>query len=139
MNGLKILLVDDSEDTRTLLRRVLEKHDGKVQEAESAGAAHLLLKSYKPDVILSDIGMPQEDGMEFIKKFRNGELAAHARPLPAIALTAYARLEEREAVIAAGFNAHVSKPVSKDELLSVIREVMRETARGDVNPHAGNG
>lgn len=119
--GLEILLVEDSVDNRVLLNRMLTKKGVRVFQADSAQMARRLLKTLKPDLILSDIGMPDENGLEFMRKLRSETSAAE---LPAIALTAYVRDEEKSAALEAGFQAHLGKPVSNGELLSTIANVL---------------
>ena len=90
---------------------------------ESAAAALRALKQHAPDVLLSDIGMPGEDGYTLIRKIRAAEIdGAH---LPAAALTAYARAEDRNAVLQAGFDTHVQKPIEPDDLARVVHQLTK--------------
>lgn len=118
-NHLTILLIEDSADNRILVRTYLKKIEATVLEADSAEAARQILKQHKPDLIISDIGMPDEDGLEFIRKFRRDQTDF----IPAIALTAYVRNEEVKEALDAGFQAHIAKPVSKDALFAGIAKV----------------
>ena len=103
-------------------KELTARKDGKatVLEADSAEGARQILKQYTPDLIISDIGMPDEDGLEFIRKFRRDQTDF----IPAIALTAYVRNEEVKEALDAGFQAHIAKPVSKDALFAGIAKVM---------------
>ncbi|MES2769227.1 MAG: PAS domain S-box protein [Bdellovibrionota bacterium] len=118
LENVRILLVEDSRDNRLLITRLLSNYGAEVQEAESAIDARKCLKNFKPDVILCDIGMPDEDGLEFIKRLRKTDAT------PSIALTAYARDEERAQFLGAGFQAHVTKPVSIQTLLREIKKLI---------------
>lgn len=124
LSGVKILLVEDSLDNRVLVSRILSKVGADVRNAESAAQAREVLRSYRPDLIVSDIGMPDETGIEFIQKLRSSS-EERTREIPAIALTAYVRPEEREKAMDAGFQAHVGKPVTASALLSEISEVLK--------------
>jgi signal transduction histidine kinase/CheY-like chemotaxis protein/PAS domain-containing protein len=127
LDGLRILVVDDEEDARDLLRTVLEHCRAAVTTAASASEAFTLLRDGRPDVLVSDIGMPDEDGYMLIEKVR--ALPAHAGGrTPAVALTAFARSEERSKALLKGFNHHVAKPVKLDELLVVIANLTRSFA-----------
>jgi CheY-like chemotaxis protein len=113
--GLTILAVDDEADARELIRRVLEDCGAKVVLAASARDALAMVLSERPDLIISDIGMPEEDGYEFIKKVRALRPEDGGRT-PAAALTAFARVQDRTRALRAGYQTHVSKPVEPTEL-----------------------
>ncbi len=119
MGGIKVVVVDDEPDARSLLRRLLEDCDAEVHTAENAEEAVTLVQSELPHVLISDIGMPGEDGYGLIRKVRelSAETGGHT---PAIALTAYARAEDRVTAIVAGFQHHLSKPVEPNELLAIV-------------------
>lgn len=118
LEGLLILVVDDEDDTRGLLEEVLRRRGATVVSAASAEEALRAVQTRLPDVIVSDIGMPGEDGYSFIRKVR--ALTKNDRPVPAAALTAFARKEDRNRAMMAGFQAHVAKPVETEELLIVV-------------------
>jgi len=121
LQGLKILVVDDEADTRELMQRLLEDCGGECITAESAAEAFALLTHRSFDVCVSDIGMPDMDGYELIQRVRR-ELPSLAH-MPAIALTAYARSEDRTRALRAGFAAHLAKPVEPTELLTTVASV----------------
>ena len=126
--ALRVLVVDDEEDARELLRTLLEGCGATVRVAASAAEAFALFEQEPPDVLLSDIGMPDEDGYTLIGKVR--ELASSAgRDVPAVALTAYARSEDRTSALLSGFSSHVPKPVEPLELLAVIASLANRTGR----------
>ena len=117
--GLKVLVVDDEADTCELLRSLLSKCGAEVSAARSASEAFRLFKLVHPDVMVSDIGMPFEDGYELIRKVRSlPEL--NGGKVPAVALTAYARPEDRMKALRAGYQMHVAKPIQLDELVSIV-------------------
>jgi hypothetical protein len=118
LRGLRVLVVDDELDARSLLRRLLEDDGASVTVAASAEEAMALLGEGGFDVLVSDVGMPGEDGHALVRRVR--ALANDARAIPAVALTAYARAEDRAKAIAAGFHAHLAKPVEQAELLRTI-------------------
>lgn len=115
LDGLLILVVDDEEDTRQLLVQSLTNYGATVTTANSAAAALQVISNQKPDVLVSDVGMPDEDGYSLIRKVRALEI-----DIPAVALTAFTRAQDRMRALAAGFQNHVSKPVEPDELATVI-------------------
>jgi CheY-like chemotaxis protein len=122
--GLRILIVDDEEDTREYLRTLLEGCKASVLAAASVAEGFEVLKRERPDILVSDIGMPEEDGFAFIRKVRALSREAGGRT-PAVALTAYARVEDRTRVLLAGFQSHVPKPVEPVELLAVLASLAR--------------
>lgn len=124
LKGKKILLIDDSSDNRVLVQRMLSRAGAQIVEAESAEDARAKLDLFKPDLIVCDIGMPGESGIEFIKKLRTSSNEIF-RTVPAVALTAYVRQEEMQAALSAGFQAHVGKPVSGPSLLEGIDRVLK--------------
>ena len=130
LTGVRVLVVDDETDTRELLRQVLETCGADVRDAESSGGAIQLLQDWQPDVIVSDIGMPGEDGYTFIRRVRALEKAKGTRT-PAVALTAYARTEDRMRALLAGFQVHVSKPIEPMEFVLVIAGVMQPPSNPD--------
>jgi signal transduction histidine kinase/CheY-like chemotaxis protein/HAMP domain-containing protein len=120
---VRVLVVDDQEEARTLLRTMLANAGAQVFEASSADEARQAIGEQRPDVLVSDIAMPREDGYELIRSIRQAE-DAHDRPrLPAIAVTAYARGEDRDRAIAAGYDRHISKPVDPEALLRAVAAV----------------
>ncbi|MBN9681042.1 MULTISPECIES: hybrid sensor histidine kinase/response regulator [unclassified Corallococcus] len=119
LRGVCVLVVDDEEDARELLRTLLEDSGAHVVTAGSAMEGLQVLQAEHPDVLVSDIGMPGIDGYGFIERVR-ALSAAKGGHTPAVAITAYARSEDRTRVLRAGFQSHVPKPVEPGELLAVI-------------------
>jgi signal transduction histidine kinase/ActR/RegA family two-component response regulator len=117
---LRVLVVDDEADTRAVMRALLGQFAMEVQTAGTAAEAMALLESFKPDVMLADIGMPEENGFDLIKKVR-ALPPERGGQVPAVALTAFAMDEDRRAALAAGFQAHVTKPVDPVKLMEVVR------------------
>jgi len=128
LNGLRILVVDDEADTRALLVYALEASGAEVVAAASADEAiSALTKSLIPmDVLISDIGMPDEDGYTLLRRVRTLEKERGGK-IPAVALTAYARTEDRRAALLAGFQFHIAKPVEPGELIAVIANLAGRT------------
>lgn len=121
LDGLRILVVDDDADTRDLLTHTLEAFGAKVMAATSADEAISALteSSIPMDILISDIGMPDEDGYALLRRVRALE-PENGGKIPAIALTAYARTQDRRATLLDGFQSHVAKPVEPAELIAVI-------------------
>lgn len=117
--GLKILVVDDDADTCDMLRAVLEQCGGLVKTASRVDQAFEIFRTWEPDIAISDIGMPEVDGYEFIRRVREYE-RPHRKKIPAVALTAFARIEDRLKSLAAGFQMHVAKPIEPAELLTIV-------------------
>lgn len=114
-----MLVVDDEADARELMKRVLGECDAEVFAAASAREALELVEKERPNVVLSDIGMPEADGYEFLRRVRAlGE--ARGGKVPVIALTAFARSEDRTRALRAGFVYHISKPVEPSELIATV-------------------
>jgi CheY-like chemotaxis protein len=124
LTGLRILVVDDEEDTREYVRMLLAMCNAKVSVADSAASALALVKAEPPDVLVSDIAMPEQDGYRLIRQVR--ELPPErGGATPAVALTAYARVEDRTRAMLAGFQNHVTKPVEPAELIAAIASLDR--------------
>lgn len=119
LTGVSVLVVDDETDARDLVATVLRGNGALVSTASSVAEALQLLANAAPMVLLSDVGMPEVDGYELIRRVRS-ELGAAGMSLPSIALTAYAREEDRRRALEAGFDDHVSKPVEPAELLRIV-------------------
>ncbi len=114
-----MLVVDDHEDARELMCAVLGRCGAKVLAVDSSAAALAALDRCRPDVILSDLEMPGEDGYSLIRKVRERS-PEQGGDVPAAALTAYARTEDRLRSLRAGFHRHVPKPVQPDELAEIV-------------------
>ena len=127
LGGLRVLVVDDEPDTCDVLEAVLREAGAEVRTCRSAAAALAEIETWWPDVLLSDIGMPGEDGYALIRSIRVQE-AQHGRAIAAVALTAYARLEDRRKALSAGFQMHVPKPIDGDELIAVVARVVQAAA-----------
>jgi PAS domain S-box-containing protein len=119
LDGIRVLIVDDDPDGRTLVARILEGQGVSVVCASNAMEALALLSREHFDLLLSDIGMPELNGFELIRQVRNLD-KSRSGPLPAIALTAYARAEDRQRALLAGFHMHLSKPIEARELIASI-------------------
>jgi PAS domain S-box-containing protein len=119
LDAIRILVVEDEPDTRDFLKRLLEGHGAEIVVAASVTEALSLFKIERPDMLISDIGLPQIDGYDLVQQIRAGDEAA-ARGIPAIALTAYARAEDRMQALRAGYQVHIAKPVEPGELLAAI-------------------
>ena len=119
LQGLKVLVVDDEADTRELISEVLKEVGSEVITCRSVEEALVALEQHKPDILISDLGMPDEDGYSLISKIRAlpSEQGGH---IPAAALTAYARAEDRMRVLRSGFQFHLPKPVDSAELVTVV-------------------
>jgi signal transduction histidine kinase/DNA-binding response OmpR family regulator len=119
LDGLRILVVDDEADSRDLVTAILTRCGGEVKCCESAAEALKTFRDWKPDLLVSDIGMPNEDGYTLIKKLRKLK-SKLAREIPAIALTAYATDDDRKRTLSAGFHLHVAKPIEPQALVLSI-------------------
>ena len=118
LSGIHILIVDDDKDTRELLAQIIEGYEARVTTTASASEALSVLLQLQPDILLSDIAMPQEDGYSLIRKIRSqpGDI----QRIPAIALTAFAHDEDKKQALEAGFQQHFVKPVNPTELVSAV-------------------
>jgi len=119
LDGVSVLVVDDARDTREALAMLLEECGAHVTAAASAPAALDAMAQARPDVLISDLAMPGVDGYELLARVRAREAGA-ARPVPALALSAYARREDRERALAAGFQAHIAKPGEPGEIAAAV-------------------
>jgi CheY-like chemotaxis protein len=117
--GIHVLVVDDEEDARDLVAELLLRCKVRVSMAASVQEALRIVEADRPNVIVSDIGMPEEDGYALIRKLR-ALPPGRGGHTPAVALTAYARTEERTKSLVAGYNMHVPKPVEPTELVAVL-------------------
>jgi PAS domain S-box-containing protein len=119
LSGVKVLVVDDEQDARGLIKEVLTQCEAVVTTAASAEEALDILMKQKPDVMISDIGMPEKDGFQLIREVRSFP-ATQGGKTPAIALTAFAHSEDRTKAMLAGYQMHLSKPVQAHELIAAI-------------------
>ena len=119
LHGLKVLVVDDEADTRELIGQVLKECGSEVITTCSAAEALAAIEQHKPDILISDLGMPDEDGYSLISKIR-ALPPEQGGQIPAAALTAYARAEDRMRVLRSGFQYHLPKPVDSAELVTVV-------------------
>ena len=122
--GLRVLVVDDEDDARLLLQTTLEQFGATVTVAASAAEALAAFDAQPPDVLLSDIGMPQEDGYTLIRRVRARSSSAGGG-VPAVALTAYASPSDRLAALTAGYQAHVAKPYEPREVATLVASLGR--------------
>ena len=120
LGGVRVLLVDDDRDTLSLLSVVLAEYKATVQTAASTAEALEVMEWYKPDVVVSDLAMPGEDGYSLISKIRARESKVGGRQALTLALTAYTRIEDRVRALSAGFDMFVPKPVEPNELIMAI-------------------
>jgi CheY-like chemotaxis protein len=121
-----VLVVDDEPDARELIKHVLASCAAEVLTAGSADEGLRLLEAHQPHVLVSDIGMPDVDGYEFLRQVRSSERRRGGR-IPAVALTAFARSEDRTRALRAGFLVHIVKPVDPSELVATIASVLGYT------------
>jgi PAS domain S-box-containing protein len=128
LHGVTVLLVDDEADAQALVRTVLQDAGATAVGASAVGDALELLTRFTPDIVVADIGMPGEDGYSLIRQLRNRERSRGDR-LPAIALTAYSRAEDRALALKSGFDAHLRKPVDTDALLVAIATAVGRVPR----------
>jgi signal transduction histidine kinase/ActR/RegA family two-component response regulator len=126
LDGLHVLVVDDEADALELLRAVFEGCGARVTAAGTASEALRALRDVRPDVLVSDIGMPDVDGYELIRRVRRLKPEEGGRT-PAVALTAYAREEDRRKAVRAGFQTHLAKPAAPDELAEVVASLAGRT------------
>ncbi|MBD2448252.1 PAS domain S-box protein [Nostoc sp. FACHB-152] len=124
--GVRVLVVDDEADTRDYISTVLQQCQAEVQTVSSAQEALQMICQWKPDVLVSDIGMPQEDGYSLIRKLRS-QPPEQGGKIPAAALTAYARAEDRMRAIQEGFQLHLPKPIQPAELATVVASLVGRT------------
>jgi CheY-like chemotaxis protein len=124
--GIRVLVVDDDPDARDMLKIALEQYSAVVRIAASAQEALEEVAVERPDVLVSDIEMPDTNGYELVRQLRHSD-NPELRRLPAVALTAYARTEDRVKALLAGFQTHVPKPVEPAELVTVIASLAQRT------------
>jgi CheY-like chemotaxis protein len=127
LTGMRILVVEDDPDALELLAMLLEQSGAEVATADTAAAAMAELDRSVPDVILCDITMPDQDGYEFIRAVRQRP-RERGGAVPAAALTAHARAEDRRASLAAGFQGHLTKPVDPSDLARFLAAMARPGA-----------
>jgi len=124
LEGVSVLVVDDDRDAREMLNMVLSQCEAEVRTASSTAEALAEISRQRLDVLVSDIGMPDLDGYELIKRLRQTESERGQKALPALALTAYAKAEDRVRALAAGYHVHLSKPVDPEEFALVVASLL---------------
>jgi CheY-like chemotaxis protein len=120
--GLRVLIVDDETDSSSFLCKLLEDHGADVDSAASAAEAFDTFIRSRPDILISDLAMPGEDGFDLIRRVRKLGARKGGRT-PAVALTAYVRTEDADRALAAGYQRHLRKPVNVVELLTAVTEL----------------
>jgi len=126
LHGVRVLAVDDEADARHLIKRILSSCGAQVETADSGAASLRFLRKRKPHVLIMDVGMPNEDGYEAIRKVRQLR-SEEGGKVPAIALTAFARSEDRRRAILNGFQMHIAKPVEPSELIAMVASLAGRT------------
>jgi len=125
LEGVHALVVDDEADARDLIQRVLQEQGAIVSVVASGAEAIRIMETSRPDILISDVGMPDMDGYQLMRRIRASE--PQGRRIPAVALTAFARAEDRKRALLAGYQSHVAKPVDTAELLIVIAGLVGQT------------
>jgi PAS domain S-box-containing protein len=138
LNGIKVLFVDDEPDSHEMVRRLLEPYGATVLVAGDAAAAIALLQDQRPDVLIGDIGMPGVDGYQMIRNIRGLPREAGGR-IPAIALTAYSRVEDRTRAMLAGYEYHMTKPVNASELIATLGMITQRLPRSEERSASASG
>ena len=136
--GLRVLVVENEPDSRLLFTLLLEESGAHVTAAGSAGEALALLDTRTVDVIVADIGLPDEDGYAFIRQVRARENGG-PHHVPALALTAYARAEDRDRALASGYQMHVAKPVEPDQFIAAVARLARQAGSARSSDAASSG
>ena len=126
LTGVRVLVVDDDEDARELVKALLGAEGAEIDTAASSAEGFQAFERRRPDVLVSDIGMPGEDGYSFMARIRSVEVEAR---VPSLALTAYARPEDRRKALSAGFTGHVGKPVDPEVLVTAIGDLVRHARK----------
>lgn len=129
LHGFHVLVVDDELDARLMIKHILTKCDAIVTLAASSEEGIEAVREHRPDMILSDVGMPGEDGYEFLRRLRQLP-DSQGGDTPAVALTAFARSEDRRRAVMAGFQMHLPKPIEPVELLAVVASLHASSRRG---------
>ena len=124
LTDIHVLAVDDDPDALRLLKEILEAVDATVTTATSSRAALEIVATDRPDVLIADLGMPLMDGFELIQRLRASGAPA-VRDIPAAALTAYARSEDRAKALKSGFEMHLAKPIDPAELIAAVKALAR--------------
>jgi CheY-like chemotaxis protein len=119
LDGVRVLLVEDNPDTLEMLKFIFSERGAEVITAASVNEALEALERWRPDALVSDIAMPDRDGYDLIREVRSRE-PEQGGLIPAVAVTAYTRAEDRVRALAAGFQMHVAKPIDPDELIAVV-------------------
>jgi PAS domain S-box-containing protein len=122
LDGVRLLVVDDSKDALDVTARILEQYGASVTRANSVHHARSIMETYTPDVLISDIEMPGEDGLSLIRSIRSAD--GKLKDLPAIALTAWVSRVDSKTTLAAGFNEHLNKPAAPAELIGTIAKML---------------
>lgn len=128
LDGLRVLVVDDDADSLEIVSTILQNCNSEVQTAINAQEALHVLQHWEPDVLISDLQMPGMDGYELMRRIRR-EKPSFRRRLGSIALTAYARAEDRVKVLASGFNTHLAKPIDPKELVAVVKSLATQSGQ----------
>ena len=135
LHGLRVLVVDDEADARELMRTVLRSAGAEVMAAANADEAFEQVEQWHPDLLVSDIGLPGDDGYALIQKLRAQE-TERVRSIPALAVTAYARAEDRTRALSAGFQMHVAKPLEPADFVAAIASLVRKDGRAALDSAA---
>jgi hypothetical protein len=122
LDGIRILAVDDEADTRDFLQFALEQRGAVVQTVDSASSALAQLERFHPDLLISDIEMPEENGYKLLQRIR--QLGTQQSQIPAIALTAHAQSKDRDQALQVGFQQHLTKPIAPDILITTIAKLI---------------
>ncbi len=130
LQGLRVLFVEDDDDFRELAVEILQTAGASVESASSAAEAFSAFQRSRPDVLVSDIGLPVEDGYSLMRKIRAFEREQGAEPVPAIAVTGYAQVDDHARVHEAGYQQHLAKPVEPGVLIGIIASISREPDEG---------
>jgi CheY-like chemotaxis protein len=135
LHGVKILVVDDEPDSRELVATILKRSGGEVRCSQSAADALQTFKEWQPDLLISDLAMPDEDGYTLLKKLRRLK-SKRAKEIPAVALSAYASDEDRALSLSKGFQMHLPKPIEPEHLVTSVASAL---GRDKVTESNGNG
>jgi signal transduction histidine kinase/DNA-binding response OmpR family regulator len=138
LRGLRFLVVDDEPDSRELVATILTRWGGQVRCSQSAADALRTFKEWEPDLLISDLAMPEEDGFTLLRKLRKLK-SKRAKHIPAVALSAYASDEDRSIALAQGFQMHLPKPIEPENLVSSIAAALGREAMAKASPAVATG